>query len=217
MDLMKPVSGRQFAKMVGIKSDNAVRTAVDRQSIIKGKTADGKFIPLIAAREWGKEILPEYLQAADIKPKAAKSSAVTAAKKPPAKKTDPTNAAEFVKEMMDEPLPKVTQEEVDEFDESAEPFNDSSPKTEAERRTTIFKAKMAEIAYLEKKGDMIPRQKMRVLFDYGVQIRTAMMSIPDRVIDNILAADDRQLAKNILTEEIYKTLNALSDPEQFQL
>ena len=61
VDLLKPVSGRQFAKMVGVSSDNAVRKAVVRGSILRGYIKSEKmFIPKIAADEWGKDILPEY-------------------------------------------------------------------------------------------------------------------------------------------------------------
>lgn len=221
IDLTKPVSGRMFAKMVGVASDNAVRKAVERQSIIKGyDSSTKKFFPIIAAREWGKEILPEFLQASGTSiPENKTEAKPVKVPKPEKKKPDPTTADEFVDEMMHESLPAVSQEDIESFDdENPGTFGDHSPKTEAERRTAIYKAKMAELAYKEKKGDMIPRHKMRVLFEYGTQIRTSMLSIPDRVIDNILAAaDDRQVAKNILIEEIYNTLNLLADPEKFEL
>lgn len=59
IDLKKPVSVRQFAKMVA-RPESSVRAARDRQSIVEGVNFDGKIIPEIAAREWGVEIIEEF-------------------------------------------------------------------------------------------------------------------------------------------------------------
>ena len=60
MDLTKPVSGRELARLTG-QSEGAVRKAKNRGSILNGLTANGKFIPSIASNEWGKPILKEFL------------------------------------------------------------------------------------------------------------------------------------------------------------
>lgn len=206
MDLSKPVSGRQFAKMVG-QSEGAVRKAVERHSILKGKNYDGKYIPEIASLEWGKPILEEFLNGpVEIKkPEQKKTPA-----KPKLEKHDPVTAEDFVQEIMNEPLPKVSKEEVE--SEPDEELSDSSPKHEAERKTAIYKAKMAELAYREKKGDMIPRSKIStILFGYGQEIRTSFEGLTNRVLDRILATENRHEAKRILDEEIYNILNEVSE------
>ena len=85
-DLYAPVSGRQFGKMVG-QTEGAVRKAKGRFSIIEGITADGKFIPIIAANEWGKEILPEFLNGTvqNMPPKIEKPKVVKVEKPKPEK------------------------------------------------------------------------------------------------------------------------------------
>lgn len=214
MNLKEPVSGRQFAKMVG-QSEGAVRKAAKNHSILEGRTADGKFIPEVAAREWGKMILPEYSNgnvsaAPKKKPAAVKKNAKP---KPAKEKPEPVTAEDFMDEIMSEDVDL----EVSPDEEPGE-LNDNSPKHEAERRTAIFKARMAELAYLEKKGDMIPRSKMKVLFEYGANIRSAVKNLRNLVLDDIIAnANDRQVASIILDEAIDKVLEELSDPEKLNL
>jgi hypothetical protein len=209
MDLNEPVSGRQFAKMVG-QAESAVRKAKNRGSILKGLTADGKFIPLIASREWGKPILEVFLNDEEIVvvSKAEKRTPVIKREK-----KEPTSAEDFVNEMMHESVPKVSKKEIQEFDEDQEgEMSEGTTKVEAERRIAIYKAKMAELAYKEKKKTLINIDKLKVIYEYGAQIRSDIEGIPDRIIDEILAnAEDRKASKRILVEEIYNTLNRLSD------
>lgn len=208
-DLKTPVSGRQFAKMVG-RAESAVRKARDRQSIFEGVTADGKFIPEVAAREWGVPILPEFGGTEIVIPVVKKTAKPAKVK---TDKPDPITADEFINEMMHEPVAKVSKKEIEEFDEDEEQeMSEGTTKVEAERCIAIYKAKMAELAYKEKKGAMINIDKLKVIYEYGTQLRSDIEGIPDRIIDEVLAnAEDRKAAKRILTEEIYNTLNRLSE------
>lgn len=216
MDLKKPVSGRQFAKMVG-QSEGAVRKAVSRNSILKGVTADGKYIPEIAAAEWGKKILPEFL-----KPQPAKTKAVKLApqkKTPEIKIEKKLKPDDIIKGILDEEyddefkFPEIDDDEIEDG-----PLNENSSKAEAERKLAIYKAQIMELGYQEKKGEMIPKSKLKVLFEYGAQIRSSFESLPDKLLDEILAnADDRQVAKRIFVEGIHETLTNLSDPEKLNL
>lgn len=212
---MQPVSSRQFVKMVGVSSDNAARKAVERGSIVDGVTAEGKFIPLIAAQEWGKEILPEYLPEGSMPKKATPQNPV-AEKAPRTKKEKPATitAAAVVEEVMAEKLPPVTAEEVAEqklYGEAAQPIQ-VVKKPEAERRTAILKYQILEIALAEKLGQVVDRNKIAgVLFTYGQETRIMFEGISNRVIDRMRAADSREEAKRILDDEIHDTLTALAD------
>lgn len=216
IDLNTPVSNRLFAKMVGA-AESAVRKAVARKSIVAGKTTDGKIIPAIASVEWGKAILPEYAG----KTTQAKPAPIRAVRPPKEKpkravkeKPLPVTADDWLHDD-DGDLPSVTAEEV-----AAEPeeFNLNSSKIEADRRQAVYKAKMAELAYLERKGDMIPRSKLKVLFEYGANIRTSFEGLRQRLLDDILAnAEDRQVAARLFDEEIHKTLTDLADPLRLNL
>jgi transcriptional regulator with XRE-family HTH domain len=86
---------------------------------------------------------------------------------------------------------------------------------EAERREKSAKAQLAEINLEERIGKLVNKAEVeKSLFTFGIEIRDNIMSIGDRVIDLIRAADDRQEALNILNIELNKALYALSQPRQ---
>lgn len=214
-DLTLPVSGRMFAKMTG-QSEGAVRKAVARNSIIKGRTPDGKFIPEIASKEWGKAILKEYLNSAP-EPVIKKQPVVkkTPVKKSaPVKKREPKKEAEtydeVVKEIMKSPLPKVSDEDLE--NEPITELSDHDDKVEAERRSAIIKTRILQIELEKKRGTLVEIDKVNsVLFSYGQEIRVAIEGISNKCIDRILATNSRHEAKRVLDTEIYDTLNLLSD------
>jgi phage terminase Nu1 subunit (DNA packaging protein) len=225
MDLNKPVSGRELARLTG-QTEGAVRKAKIRGSILKGVNEKGKFIPAIACKEWGKPILKEFLNSVTIKKPAIKKPTV---KKPIPKpepikkipkpksislkaKKEPETADEFIDEIMNESLPRASADDMDDESVTAD-LSGIIEKSEAERITSVLKAKILQISYNEKKGELVPIDKVNsVLFGYGQEIRNSMESIPDRVIDRILAvADKRHEARRILADEIQDTLELLAD------
>jgi len=111
---------------------------------------------------------------------------------------------------MNEPLPYLTEEEIDQ--EEDRPLHDGSPKHEAERKAAIIKTRILEIAYQEKKGELLPREKVdKVLNGFGLEIRNSIQGVTNRVIDKILASNSRLEAKRLLDDEIHETLNILAD------
>lgn len=220
MDLNLPVSGRELARLTG-QSEGAVRKARDRGSILKGLTSDGKYIPAIACNEWGKPVLAEFLKSAPA-PKPVKNkpvpklkiAAATKQKPAPVKKPkkEPETIEDFVEEIMHEKLPMASADDLDDETVSEE-LSDYIDKPEAERVTAVLKAKILQITYKEKQGQLVPIDKVNsVLFGYGQEIRNAFESVPDRIIDRILAvAEKRHEAKKILVDEIHNTLELLAD------
>lgn len=222
MNLTKPVSGRELARLTG-QSEGAVRKAKNRGSILNGLTPDGKFIPSIASVEWGKPILQEFLSESKkpVEVKKTISKRVTTnntsfeqggygvIKK---QKKEPETIEEFVNEIMHEKLPSAKADDLDDETVSKE-LDDKIQKPEAERVTAVLKAKILQITYKEKQGQLVPIDKVNsVLFGYGQEIRNAFESIPDRVIDRILAvAEKRHEARKILVDEIHSTLELLAD------
>jgi hypothetical protein len=216
MDLTKPVSGRELARLTG-QSEGAVRKAKNRGSILNGLTSDGKFIPSIASNEWGKPILQEFLnqseKPAEIRkpvikePQSAKP--IPAPKKP---KKESETIEEFVEEIMREKLPSAKADDLDDETVSEE-LDDKIRKPEAERVTAVLKAKILQITYKEKQGQLVPIDKVNsVLFGYGQEIRNAFENVPDRIIDRILAVSEkRHEARKILVDEIHDTLELLAD------
>lgn len=230
MDLKLPVSGRELARLTG-QSEGAVRKAKARGSILNGVTADGKFIPAIASNEWGKPILKEFLSSENInevygkamdklKNAVAVEKKINSVKKIPSVKTtvpkkqkkEPETIEDLVNEIMHEKLPSAEADDLDDETVSEE-LDDRIQKPEAERVTAVLKAKILQITYKEKQGQLVPIDKVNsVLYGYGQEIRNAFESVPDRIIDRILAvAEKRHEARKILVDEIHDVLHLLAD------
>lgn len=210
MDLNKPVSGRELARLTG-QSEGAVRKAKNRGSILNGLTSDGKFIPAIASMEWGKPILQEFLDSVEVPEKQATKEKPVKIQVPKKQKKEPETIEDFVNEIMHEKLPVAGADDLDDETVSAD-LDDRIQKPEAERVTAVLKAKILQITYKEKQGQLVPIDKVNtVLFGYGQEIRNAVEGITNRCIDNILIAKTRNEAKRILDDEIYNTLQLLSD------
>lgn len=111
-------------------------------------------------------------------------------------------------------LEEPTQKKVKEV-ESKEPTEFDIGRLEileSERRSKAADAKMKEMKYAEAMGKLVDKAKQdKTLFQMGIQMRDKLLSIPQRVIDNIRAADDRTEAENILTIEIHNALTGLSE------
>lgn len=215
MNLNEPVSGRQFAKMVG-QAESAVRKAVQRGSIVEGYiAADKKIIPLVASNEWGKMILPEYLDAENYEDTSKNVKPAPVKKTPAKKKTtpakkEPQTAEEVVAEIMSDPVIELSDDEINE-DVNGD-LDDKILKPEAERITAILKAKILQLALKEKQGKLLPVDKVNsVLFGYGQEIRNTFEALPAQVIDRVRACDNRHEALRVLNDAIFDALNLLAD------
>lgn len=82
----------------------------------------------------------------------------------------------------------------------------------AKRAKAVYDAKLAELDYKKKLGTLVEKDKVySSLFALGKEMRTALLAIPDRVTDDMLASSSRNDAFNILYEAIAQTLEQLSD------
>jgi hypothetical protein len=81
----------------------------------------------------------------------------------------------------------------------------------AQQVEAVYKAKLRELEYKRKSGELISKDATyRALFSLGQEIRTALQAIPDRAIDEILAAPTRNDSHTVLTREIHDVLTRLS-------
>lgn len=229
IDLTKPVSGRELARLTG-QSEGAVRKAKNRGSILNGLTADGKFIPSIASNEWGKPILQEFLSSENINENYSKAmgklkNAAAVEKKIIPKKSqyvkkvpvlkkqkkEPETIEEFVDEIMHEKLPSADADDLDDETVSEE-LDDRIQKPEAERVTAVLKAKILQITYKEKQGQLIDKGKINpILFGFGQEVRIILEGLSNRIVDDIRGAKTRPEAKRLIDEEVYRMLNKVSD------
>lgn len=84
---------------------------------------------------------------------------------------------------------------------------------EAQRRKEVAKAKTAELEFLEKEGSLILKATVQdQLFNAGKELRDALLAVPDRITDEVLAAgDDRTKVNNIIYDAIAGELERLAD------
>lgn len=109
-----------------------------------------------------------------------------------------------------------SEEEGDEWDEpTREDFSelpDHTPKAESQRRITLYQARKAKLEYEEMKGNLV--QKGAVydkLYNFAQAMRDRIMNVPDRCIDDVLAAPGRNQALKRMGDEIAAALIELSD------
>lgn len=83
--------------------------------------------------------------------------------------------------------------------------------TEARRRKEIYNAEIARITAYKEQSLYVEKEKVFMqLFEYGKQIRIALQSVPDRIIDNVLIAKNRYEGHQLITEAINEALEQLS-------
>lgn len=101
------------------------------------------------------------------------------------------------------------------------PAGDTEPKLEAggnatlqaaKRAKAVYDAKLAELEYRQKSGELVKKDDVyRGLFAFGQEIRARMQAIPDRVIDDVLACENRNKAHLLLYNAISDALDELSN------
>jgi DNA-binding transcriptional regulator YiaG len=77
------------------------------------------------------------------------------------------------------------------------------------------KLRREKLAYEKELGTMVNKaEQNRKLFDFGQQVRTSLEAIPDRIVDNVMAAKNRNECYNILRDSIHEALLKLTEYEQ---
>lgn len=180
-------------------SDPAVLKAIKTGKIVKGCVIDEhgkkKINPEIADAEWASNSDPLRAKMGDrfdlsaAIPKGFErvpKQAIKAKPEPKPKPVVPSYPA--VKSLQDETL------------------------ASARKAQEVYKAKIAEVDYKKRIGELVVKADVyKALFAFGQELRTQFQAIPDRVVDNMLAASNRNEAHNILYEAITVVLEYLSD------
>ncbi|UAY56255.1 hypothetical protein [Arachidicoccus terrestris] len=93
-------------------------------------------------------------------------------------------------------------------------INKNSSYADIRRGTELLKFQASLLDLKKRKGELVDRVEVhKQLFVYGQQVRTALLAIPDRHIDAILAAKSRQEAYGILSAALYDILEDLTKKE----
>lgn len=161
-----------------------------RKAIKSGKIVDAidfsnpkrpQIDPIKAAKEWGKNYDPSYERTSKV--------------------SDSIQLPDTFEKGSDESLPNLPH-----------PAQGGRSLADIKRQTAEVKLRLAAVELKQKQGQLVDKDLVfRSLFAAGQEMRTAMQAIPDRVIDGILAAKDRNSAHVILYEEITNALERLHE------
>ena len=189
--MAEKVSIREFARRVGV-SDVAVGKAIAAGKIVQAidytNPKRPKIDPDVALQEWGKNYDPSY------------------------QRTDKVN--ERMGEGVKTPKPTKAKPKPPSPDSEPETPQQPGAKSLAEikRQAAEVKLHISAIELKEKKGQLVDKDKVyKALFAAGQEVRTAFQAVPDRVIDDILAAKTRNEAHSVLFNAIADTLETLSE------
>lgn len=103
----------------------------------------------------------------------------------------------------------------------SQPGDEDDPEnmtfTDAKKIEQVYKAKLARLKFETESGKLIEKSAVhKELFNIGSGIREAILSVPGRCIDNVLAADTRRGALKIIYDELADALELLTDaPNKF--
>ena len=111
----------------------------------------------------------------------------------------------FVKDNPSSKLANTVGTEHEEQDE------DGMSMMEAKKLEQVMKAKLAQLKFEKESGRLVEKQAVyRELFAIGKSIRDALLAVPDRCVDDVLAARSRREAHGVMTAEIAKALEGLT-------
>lgn len=94
-------------------------------------------------------------------------------------------------------------------------LNGSSSYADARRVDAILQAQLKSLDLSQRKGELVNKEIVyKQLFTFGQNMRTSLLAVPDRTIDNILASKSRAEAYNLLTSALHEVLEQLTKTEQ---
>lgn len=103
-------------------------------------------------------------------------------------------------------------------EEVAPPSAQSASMASARTASAVYKAKILELEMKQKQGVLVERDQVyKALFVAGQEVRTSLLAIPDRFIDNILASHSRNEAHKLLYDAIADALEQLSELDKREL
>lgn len=97
-------------------------------------------------------------------------------------------------------------------EDPVDPETKKDPKFIASQaRREMFRAKMAELDYLERVSKLIPAEDVdREWFELARLVRDTMLNIPARIADQLAHETDQRKVQDLLEQEIYQALESIA-------
>lgn len=95
---------------------------------------------------------------------------------------------------------------------------DNTSKSEADRIAAVMKARKLRLEALELEGSLVDKGMVySTLFEFAQSMRDRFINIPDRCIDNVLAAPTRNDAIIVMGDELAAVLKDLATTDNIEL
>lgn len=187
------ISLREYSRRIGV-SDVAVKKAVKAGKIVHGyvQITPGKYKinPAVANLEWGRNYNPNYVRNENVREK------IGGIKEAPPPKEEPSD----------------DQEEL--ASGKLNPGSLASIKLHQAR----VRLQREAIELRELQGKLVDKQKVyNALFAAGQEVRAAIMAVPDRTIDAVLSATNRNEAHGILHRALVEALESVTNTQQREI
>lgn len=217
------ISLREYARRRDV-SEGAVRLAIKDKKIVKGVKYNDKGRPSIlqsvADQEWAlyhdptrgqpsQALADQFSGKVPLSPPGG--SGPKRGPKPKNKGPEPEATVQSPPSL---PAPIQTPEPEPEPEPEVQQTKPGERKSIAElkRLQAELRVQRDAVELAKLKGKLVDKDKVySTLFAFGQELRTSLLSLPDRVIDDILAAPSRNDAHLILTKELITALAALAD------
>lgn len=77
---------------------------------------------------------------------------------------------------------------------------------------SVYRARLLELEFKQKAGQLVDKKEVYLaLYEAGREVKTSIMTVPDRYIDAIFSAKTRNEAHTILAKALIEALDVLSD------
>jgi hypothetical protein len=211
------VSNSEFCRIVGITSENSVREAIKRGRLKKCLVPVGKRVMLdfdIALQEWQDNANPKQRHTA-----AKLYENIHVPKNLPT--YDPSTPVDL-RDIPVTPKSKINPEVDYDVISTKRSISDEETENELERKyrsmETLDKEKLIieietkELNLKVLRQEVVKKSEIDVLLaQFAVQIRAAMMAIPEKIVDSLMACNDRHEMVQIMKDDLIKTLTVLSE------
>jgi hypothetical protein len=95
-------------------------------------------------------------------------------------------------------------------------LTNESTMAAAQKVEKIAKARLAQLELAERQGLLVRKDEMyRELFSYGTEVRSNILSIPDRITDTLISiSNDRNAFNNLLIDSLTEALETFATQER---
>jgi hypothetical protein len=87
---------------------------------------------------------------------------------------------------------------------------------DSKKRSEYFKSELSRLALEARKGELVKKEDVYLeLFEFGTALKNNILSIPDRITDQLISlSNNRNAFHNLLTDELLQSLEELSKYNQ---